>query len=298
MAKALCELQLELQNQPSVPPVAETETDPKSTTSHKEHFCPETPAKKESTKIRKPRKIRKLLFKEESSRITELESDITAKDLVDNCIHLSEKSTLSSSISLDREENSICEQSNCYELSNVKCEAYSDSAKQLPRSLGNFPSPEEIASLDEKYLAKRCNLGYRAGRILKLAQSIVEGTIHLRDLEDLCSETDSSSYYELDQKLKVINGFGPFTRGNVLMCMGFYNVIPTDSETIRHLKQVPFFVWEIFVFLLLPYLKKISLHEKDLLIQVHGIRATPRTVQKVVEEIYGSFEPFQFLAYW
>jgi hypothetical protein len=41
--------------------------------------------------------------------------------------------------------------------------------------------------------------------------------------------------------LKGIDGFGPFTCANVLMCMGFYHVIPTDSETIRHLRQV--FIW-------------------------------------------------------
>ena len=32
-------------------------------------------------------------------------------------------------------------------------------------SIGNFPSPRELASLDEKFLEKRCNLGYRAYRI-------------------------------------------------------------------------------------------------------------------------------------
>ncbi|CAK9188654.1 unnamed protein product [Ilex paraguariensis] len=52
------------------------------------------------------------------------------------------------------------------------------------------------------------------------------------------------------------------------MCMGFYHVIPTDSETVRHLKQV------------------------------HGRPSTIETVQGDVEVIYRKCAPFQFLAYW
>lgn len=249
MAKALCQLQLELQNHPSVPLVADTEI----ATSCTEHFCPKTPAGKESMKIPKPSKIRKLIFTEEPSSIVELETGVSAKYHVTNCIHLLEKST-SSSILLDREN--ISEDSKCCQLSNGNCEPDSEWRKQHTQSIGNFPSPKEIANLDEKYLAKRCNLGYRAGRILKLAQSIVEDKIQLSELEDLCNETNSYSYYELDQKLKEINGFGPFTRGNVLMCMGYYNVIPTDSETIRHLKQVNF--GSAIIFFIVTALEEIS----------------------------------------
>ncbi|KAE9467901.1 hypothetical protein C3L33_00187, partial [Rhododendron williamsianum] len=134
--------------------------------------------------------------------------------------------------------------------------------------IGNFPSPRELASLGEKFLEKRCNLGYRAIRILKLAQSIVEGKIQLRELEEACSEPSLSNYSKLADQLNEIYGFGPFTCANVLMCMGFYHVIPTDSETVRHLKQV------------------------------HAIDSTIRSVQGDVEAVYGKYAPFQFLAYW
>ncbi|KAI8544575.1 hypothetical protein RHMOL_Rhmol08G0307800 [Rhododendron molle] len=134
--------------------------------------------------------------------------------------------------------------------------------------IGNFPSPRELASVGEKFLEKRCNLGYRAIRILKLAQSIVEGKIQLRELEEACSEPSLSNYSKLADQLNEIYGFGPFTCANVLMCMGFYHVIPTDSETVRHLKQV------------------------------HAIDSTIRSVQGDVEVVYGKYAPFQFLAYW
>lgn len=49
---------------------------------------------------------------------------------------------------------------------------------------GNFPSPAELVSIDEQVLAKRCKLGYRAKRIISLARSVVEGRIQLRQLEE------------------------------------------------------------------------------------------------------------------
>ncbi|XP_031256362.1 uncharacterized protein LOC116114365 [Pistacia vera] len=134
--------------------------------------------------------------------------------------------------------------------------------------IGNFPSPGELANIDEIFLAKRCNLGYRAGRIIKLAQAIVEGRIQLEQLEEICSEASLASYDKLAEQLSKIDGFGPFTCANVLVCMGFYHVIPSDSETIRHLKQV------------------------------HKRKSTIKTVQKDVKMIYGKYAPFQFLAYW
>ncbi|XVF86442.1 hypothetical protein PTKIN_Ptkin18bG0040600 [Pterospermum kingtungense] len=136
------------------------------------------------------------------------------------------------------------------------------------KHIGAFPSPEELANLDANFLAKRCNLGYRAGRILKLAQGIVQGNIQPMLLEDNCKEKSLSSYNKLAEQLRQIDGFGPFTCANVLMCMGFYHVIPTDSETIRHLKQV------------------------------HSKRSTIKTVGRDIEVIYAKYAPFQFLAYW
>lgn len=136
------------------------------------------------------------------------------------------------------------------------------------KQLGNFPSPEELANLDESFLAKRCNLGYRAGRILKLARGVVEGKINLTQLEDSCKEGSLSNYSMSAQLLSQIDGFGPFTCTNVLMCMGYYHEIPTDSETIRHLKQV---------------------HKKG---------STIQTAQRNVKAIYAKYAPFQFLAYW
>jgi hypothetical protein len=134
--------------------------------------------------------------------------------------------------------------------------------------IGNFPRPKELANLDEKFLAKRCNLGYRGSRILSLAKSVVEGNIHMNQLEEASRNPRLLNYEQLCDQLKEIKGFGPFTCANVLMCMGFYHVIPTDSETIRHLKQV------------------------------HAVKSSVKTVKDEAEKMYDKYAPFQFLVYW
>ncbi|XP_076908890.1 uncharacterized protein LOC143565945 [Bidens hawaiensis] len=72
----------------------------------------------------------------------------------------------------------------------------------------------------------------------------------------------------MNEQLGEINGFGPFTRANVLMCLGFYHVIPSDSETLSHLNQV------------------------------HGKKSTIKNIQQDIEMIYGKYAPYQFLVYW
>ncbi|RWW14333.1 hypothetical protein BHE74_00027449 [Ensete ventricosum] len=139
----------------------------------------------------------------------------------------------------------------------------------LPNAQENFPSPEELANVDVNYLASCCKLGYRSQWIVSLAQDIVEHKIQFSKLEEICNGSTLYSYDELDKELSGIHGFGPFTRAYILMCMGFYHKIPTDSETIRHLKQF------------------------------HSIKnCTVRTSRKNLEKIYGKYAPFQFLAYW
>lgn len=117
----------------------------------------------------------------------------------------------------------------------------------LEGCIGDFPMPEELANLDEDFLAKTCNLGYRAKRIVMLARSLVEGKVCLEKFEGMCKMfvpaaeeafSIGSTYKRLHKELSMISGFGPFTRANVLMCMGFFHTIPADTETIRHLKQV------------------------------------------------------------
>ncbi|KAH7867195.1 hypothetical protein Vadar_030301 [Vaccinium darrowii] len=264
MARALCELQLELQCSSFGVPVAKVGNGTKPMT-ETEHFVPKTPAGKES-------KTKKVGGKRDStasgSRFLETKLQIEAEDVVrmvsvetSDCLQRTKE--LCPSVSSNGEEFRQCSTGISKVHSNEVCGELS-----CDNRIGNFPSPRELANLDEKFLAKRCNLGYRAIRILKLAQSIVEGKIQLRELEEVCSEPSLSNYSKLADQVKEIYGFGAFTCANVLVCMGFYHVIPTDSETVRHVKQV------------------------------HARHSSIKTIQGDVEALYGKYAPFQFLAYW
>ncbi|KAJ0028744.1 hypothetical protein Pint_36576 [Pistacia integerrima] len=257
MARALCELQFELQHCSFSSLVAGVK---------QEDFIPKTPAEKESKRRRILSKVSTSLTSKFAEVKANLEEDLDSKL---NCFRETEEN-LNPSFPWDDIEDDSCA---VHELSTSDLCLVSDlqSKGKEPYAsdrIGNFPSPGELANIDEIFLAKRCNLGYRAGRIIKLAQAIVEGRIQLEQLEEICSEASLASYDKLAEQLSKIDGFGPFTCANVLVCMGFYHVIPSDSETIRHLKQV------------------------------HKRKSTIKTVQKDVKMIYGKYAPFQFLAYW
>ncbi|KAB2023014.1 hypothetical protein ES319_D07G252700v1 [Gossypium barbadense] len=95
--------------------------------------------------------------------------------------------------------------------------------------IGNFPSWKELLAwswVHDKYLIKQYNILY--------------------------------------QKLLKIKGSGPFVCSNIMMCVGFYQRIPSGSEAIRHLKQV---------------------HGKQ--------NCSKETIGKDDEEIHGKYNPFQ-----
>lgn len=240
MAQALCELQLELQN--GSPRAVAASSNPNVET---ESFIPKTPAAKE------PRR-------KGSVHKKKLELEETGDLQMDHVLASSSKVTL---LSTDIDGNACDVSKSCQTTKKL----FSDNSvlqfpngKEYFKHVGNFPSPNELANLDKSFLAKRCKLGYRASRIIKLAQAIVEEKIQLRQLEELSKDASLSSYKQLEDQLKQIKGFGPFTCANVLMCMGYYHVIPTDSETIRHLNQV---LCSCFSYFILSILNALDMHE-------------------------------------
>lgn len=93
---------------------------------------------------------------------------------------------------------------------------------------GNFPTAAELCRMSVLLLQKHF-IGYRAVYIIDLAQRVQNGKIDLQKIERALS-------------FPKIKGFGPFTTANLFMCLGLYDRLPIDTETIRHLKQVrPFF---------------------------------------------------------
>jgi len=147
------------------------------------------------------------------------------------------------------------------ELANTNTRS-SRSSREVAVVVGNFPSAKEIASLSSvKVLERRCHLGYRAKHILKLAKNVESNRLKLEEFEQ--------QQQQLYAKLIKMKGFGPFACANILMCIGFYQRIAQDSETIRHLSHF---------------------HARK--------NCNAASIQPILEEIYGKYEPFQFLAYW
>ncbi|CAJ1962838.1 unnamed protein product [Sphenostylis stenocarpa] len=246
MAQALCQLQYELQN--GLPCAVVGSGNSKVET---EGFVPRTPASKETRRSKVSKKS--MLLKKK----LELEVKVHGNSQMDHMLASSSDPTL---LPTDNGDSEVLR-------SDDSCYQFPDEGEYFDRT-GNFPSPVELANLDESFLAKRCRLGYRAGYIIELAQAIVEGKIQLEQLEELSKDASLSCYKQLDDQLKQIKGFGPFTRANVLMCLGYYHVIPWDSETVRHLKQV------------------------------HSRNTTSKTIERDLQEIYGKYEPYQFLFFW
>jgi 3-methyladenine DNA glycosylase/8-oxoguanine DNA glycosylase len=135
------------------------------------------------------------------------------------------------------------------------------------RAMGNFPSSKEIACLDESFLKRHCNLGYRAENIVRLARDVESGKVKLEEV------FESETIYKEMMKIK---GFGPFACATLMMCVGFYQVVPVDSETVRHLEEF---------------------HGRKVPDKV-GMRKKLEIVQQHVKDIYEKYAPFQSLAYW
>lgn len=236
MARALCKLQLDLKSDSSRCLVAEAVSKDPSTKASTDDFLPKTPNLRENKRKRVVKQIclRPNLESKFSKNETELEVD------ANGCLATNE------------DDDSYEDLQHCGILNDEVLDAcpivgpkLSDGLSSNSSSgIGDFPSPTELANLDEIFLTKQCSLGYRAVRIVKLARSIVDGTLQIEKLEEevVSSGTIPSLYDKLASILLEVDGFGPFTCANVLMCMGFYQVIPTDTETIRHLKKVLSFV--------------------------------------------------------
>ncbi|KAK9085621.1 hypothetical protein Sjap_026032 [Stephania japonica] len=120
---------------------------------------------------------------------------------------------------------------------------YSTIKEDSEAQVGDFPNFKELAGVDCQILQKRCNLGYRALTIVRLAQKIYKSRgnwlLELEKAEEaLLLEGNASAICDnVYDELMSIKGFGSFASSYVLTCMGNYQRIPADTETIRYLNK-------------------------------------------------------------
>ncbi|CDP17259.1 unnamed protein product [Coffea canephora] len=129
----------------------------------------------------------------------------------------------------------FCSLQNSLTMAKMLCDLQSELSNGLKRkrnSVRNFPSAKELAGIDVEILKDHCKLGLRAKHIHEFAKDYHRGRYRLRNFEKC------ASHEELYQKLMKIKGCGAYVSNNVLMCLGFYEKVPIDTETVRHLQEV------------------------------------------------------------
>ena len=133
---------------------------------------------------------------------------------------------------------------------------------------GAFPGPARLAAVTEEELKAMAKVGYRAARMIRLAEDVLSGAVDLAGLEDPQMGDD-----ERYKRLRAIHGLGPYGAANMCQLLGDYERVPIDSETHRH------------------FCKKMKLARPRNAGEVRKLNAK-------IERHYGKWEPYQFLAYW
>ncbi|XP_027076073.1 uncharacterized protein [Coffea arabica] len=137
---------------------------------------------------------------------------------------------LQSELSNGLEDNNSCTQGKGLKRKRNVPEYFPESTRKI-QSVRNFPSAKELAGIDVEILKDHCKLGLRAKHIHEFAKDYHRGRYRLRNFEKC------ASHEELYQKLMKIKGCGAYVSNNVLMCLGFYEKVPIDTETVRHLQE-------------------------------------------------------------
>ena len=88
----------------------------------------------------------------------------------------------------------------------------------------SFPTPQALASVNEKFYREEIRAGYRSPYFVEIAESVATGKI---DPESWLT-TDVPTA-ELKKEIKSLKGFGDYAADNLLKLLGRYNGLALDS---------------------------------------------------------------------
>lgn len=126
-----------------------------------------------------------------------------------------------------------------------------------------FPTAEVMAEQRPAFLRGRCGVGYRDVRLVELAKMYQRGAIDVKWLEDRATPTEEIRKYLLE-----LPGIGPYAAANLLQLLGRYELLPCDSESVRHGREVL------------------------------GMKGNAAKVGKMVKEHFAQYGEYCFLSYW
>ena len=133
---------------------------------------------------------------------------------------------------------------------------------------GAFPTAARLAAVDATDLKAKARVGYRAERIVRLAQRFVEPDADILNLSTAAGDSES-----LFKTLRGLYGFGDYAAANALQHLGRYDRMAIDSETYRHFRE-----------------KYDTPTPRD--------AAGLRRLDERIRAHYRRYAPFDFLAYW
>ena len=87
-----------------------------------------------------------------------------------------------------------------------------------------FPTPEALASVDEKFYREEVRAGYRSPYFIEIAEAVASGKLD----PELWLTTDLPTA-ELRKEIKNVKGFGDYAADNLLKLLGRYDGLALDS---------------------------------------------------------------------
>ena len=91
-----------------------------------------------------------------------------------------------------------------------------------------FPTPQAMAAAGEGFYKDVVRAGYRSRYFLALSRSVAEGTL---DLEALDAPAEELPDEELERRLLVLPGVGPYAAAHIMTMLGRYSRLVLDSWT-------------------------------------------------------------------
>ncbi len=112
------------------------------------------------------------------------------------------------------------------------CEMFGRPVVDAEPAAFTFPAPAALAGADESAL-REAKLGFRAPWIRGFASVVASGEL---DLNSWLEVADSA---ELRKRLMELPGVGPYAANHILVTLGHYGFIPSDTTVASHLGLPP-----------------------------------------------------------